>query len=117
MQLCANVNALLMNASDISISCTIETLLLWFWPTILHYYIIYYTIYYIIIYHTICWKNLMRRFYTVIQICACPPGMELSNDNRTCINQYECFNKYKCSEHRLCIQKEKLYVQSVFFTH
>ncbi|XP_011863854.1 PREDICTED: vitellogenin receptor isoform X2 [Vollenhovia emeryi] len=41
--------------------------------------------------------------------CACPPEMELSNDDRTCISHHKCpENEYKCSEHKLCIKKEQL---------
>ncbi|KYN07112.1 Vitellogenin receptor, partial [Cyphomyrmex costatus] len=41
-------------------------------------------------------------------VCACPPGMALSNNNRTCI-VHECpKNEFKCSEHNICIQKENV---------
>ncbi|XP_011694235.1 PREDICTED: vitellogenin receptor-like [Wasmannia auropunctata] len=40
--------------------------------------------------------------------CACPPGLGLSYDNRTCI-AYECSrNEYKCRGHNICISKTKL---------
>ncbi|KYM77742.1 Vitellogenin receptor, partial [Atta colombica] len=41
-------------------------------------------------------------------ICACPPGMGLSYDNRTCI-MHECLaNEFKCSEHNVCISKKNV---------
>ncbi|NP_001291525.1 vitellogenin receptor precursor [Solenopsis invicta] len=52
----------------------------------------------------VCLPSLITSF-----ICACPPGMELSNDNRTCISHHECSkNEYKCSEHNICIQRNQL---------
>ncbi|XP_012532761.2 vitellogenin receptor [Monomorium pharaonis] len=42
-------------------------------------------------------------------ICACPPGLELSIDNRTCILHNECLkNQYKCTEHNICIPNEQV---------
>ncbi|KAG5307229.1 VGR protein, partial [Acromyrmex insinuator] len=41
-------------------------------------------------------------------ICACPPGIGLSYDNRTCI-MHECLaNEFKCSEHNICISKKNV---------
>ncbi|KAG5309863.1 VGR protein, partial [Acromyrmex insinuator] len=41
-------------------------------------------------------------------VCACPPGMSLSSNNRTCV-VYECSkNEFKCGEHNVCIQKENV---------
>ncbi|XP_043487916.1 vitellogenin receptor isoform X1 [Polistes fuscatus] len=40
-------------------------------------------------------------------ICACPPGMMLNNDERTChkvINSSCTFDEFRCSEHNICIK-------------
>ncbi|KYN23000.1 Vitellogenin receptor [Trachymyrmex cornetzi] len=41
-------------------------------------------------------------------ICACPPGMGLSDDNRTCIISECLANEFKCSEHSVCISKKNV---------
>lgn len=45
------------------------------------------------------------------QICACPPKMVLSSNNRTCIAHTACpINEIKCSEHDVCIKQEQWYI-------
>ncbi|KAK2588774.1 hypothetical protein KPH14_001654 [Odynerus spinipes] len=42
-------------------------------------------------------------------ICACPPGMTLNQDKRTCIAQFTCAeDEYKCSEHNSCIKLKQM---------
>ncbi|XP_050452085.1 vitellogenin receptor isoform X1 [Cataglyphis hispanica] len=41
-------------------------------------------------------------------ICACPPGMMLSANNRTCTLQSACLaDEVKCSEHDICIKRQQ----------
>lgn len=49
-------------------------------------------------------SNILRDYF---QICACPPGMMLSANNRTCILQSaDCrADEIKCSEHDICISR------------
>lgn len=53
-----------------------------------------------------------RIFYNILcdyfQICACPPGMMLSANNRTCTLQSACLaDEVKCSEHDICIKRQQ----------
>ncbi|XP_072743249.1 vitellogenin receptor isoform X2 [Anoplolepis gracilipes] len=44
----------------------------------------------------------------ILFICACPPGMMLSANNRTCTLQTACSaDEVKCSEHDICIKRQK----------
>ncbi|GAB1865448.1 Putative vitellogenin receptor [Camponotus japonicus] len=45
---------------------------------------------------------------TTLFICACPPGMMLSANNRTCTLQSACrTDEIKCSEHDICINRHQ----------
>ncbi|XP_078048816.1 putative vitellogenin receptor yl [Augochlora pura] len=42
------------------------------------------------------------------RICACPPGMTLQEDNRTCSPETLCWpNEMKCRQHNICIELRK----------
>lgn len=44
----------------------------------------------------------------ILFICACPPGMMLSANNRTCTLQSACLaDEVKCSEHDICIKRQQ----------